>query len=85
MEDTYIYKSATYPPPKSYTTTIMITDSNGNVIYSLLEGEGKPIDINRLYHVLDGNDYNYTGYRPFSNKDYERIKGTNISYKTDSN
>ena len=85
MEDTYIYKSATYPPPKSYATTIMITDSNGNVIYHLLEGDGKPININGLYHVPDGNDYNHTGYRPFSNKDYERIKGTNISYKTDSN
>ena len=44
MEDTYIYKSATYPPPKSYTTTIMITDSNGNVIYHLLEGDGKPME-----------------------------------------
>jgi hypothetical protein len=44
MEETYIYKSATYPPPKSYTTAIMITDSNGSVIYRLLEGDGKPIE-----------------------------------------
>lgn len=44
MEETYIYKSATYPLSKSYTTTIMITDSNGNAIYRLLEGDGKPVE-----------------------------------------
>ena len=70
--------------------TELDTFSKGNLINCehKINIEEKPIDIpneNELYHIPDGNDYNYTGYRPFSNKDYERIKGTNISYKTDSN
>jgi hypothetical protein len=50
-----------------------------------VEADSKEVDtINELYHIPDGNDYNYTGYRPFSNRDYERMQGTNISYRTNS-
>jgi hypothetical protein len=46
--------------------------------------EEKPVDtVNGLYHIPDGTDYNYTGYRPFSNRDYERMQGTNTAYRTD--
>jgi hypothetical protein len=46
--------------------------------------EEKPVDtVNGLYHIPDGNDYNYTGYRPFSNRDYENMKDCKYTYKVD--
>lgn len=47
--------------------------------------EEKPIDItneNVPYHIPDGNDYNYTGYRPFSNKDGQKLEEYRFTDRT---
>lgn len=39
----------------------------------------KPINV---YSIPDGNDYNYTGYRPFSNKDGQKLEEYRFTDRT---
>jgi hypothetical protein len=42
----------------------------------------KLVNKDGLYSIPDGNDYNYTGYRPFSNKDGSKLEEYRFTDRT---